>query len=118
MKKASVIYVDGGNTFYLQRHIIQSSFWKAVNPFLDKGQCVGCVRISFVCVINYLKISIQHYLSSSYIMSSETMAQMYGNYTDVTNNDIVYYLLIQRNLKIGISFRIQFYVEFYDLIRF
>ena len=37
MKKASVLYVDGGNTFYLQRHIIQSSFWKVVNPFLDKG---------------------------------------------------------------------------------
>ena len=27
---ADVIYVDGGNTFYLQRHVIQSHFWQAL----------------------------------------------------------------------------------------
>ena len=38
MSSASIIYVDGGNTFYLQKYIIQTSFWNAVQPFLDKGQ--------------------------------------------------------------------------------
>jgi len=37
MKKASMIYVDGGNTFYLQRHILESSFWKVIDPYLEKG---------------------------------------------------------------------------------
>ena len=27
---ADIVYVDGGNTFYLQRHIIQSHFWQAL----------------------------------------------------------------------------------------
>ena len=27
---ADVVYVDGGNTFYLQRHVIQSRFWQAL----------------------------------------------------------------------------------------
>jgi 6-phosphogluconate dehydrogenase len=40
ISKADLIYVDGGNTFYLQRHIIESSFWNIANPFLEKGPCV------------------------------------------------------------------------------
>jgi hypothetical protein len=40
ISKADLIYVDGGNTFYLQRHIIESSFWNIANPFLEKGLCV------------------------------------------------------------------------------
>jgi peptidase E len=39
ISKADLIYVDGGNTFYLQRHIIESSFWNIANPFLEKGPC-------------------------------------------------------------------------------
>jgi peptidase E len=32
-----MIYVDGGNTFYLQRHIIESSFWDAIDSNLKEG---------------------------------------------------------------------------------
>ena len=32
-----MIYVDGGNTFYLQRHIIESSFWDAIDSHLKEG---------------------------------------------------------------------------------
>jgi hypothetical protein len=45
ISKADLIYVDGGNTFYLQRHIIESSFWNIANPFLEKG--VSACRIYF-----------------------------------------------------------------------
>ena len=45
ISKADLIYVDGGNTFYLQRHIIESSFWNIANPFLEKG--VSVCRIYF-----------------------------------------------------------------------
>ena len=38
MSEASLIYVDGGNTFYLQKHIIQSAFWAGIQPFLDNGK--------------------------------------------------------------------------------
>jgi len=34
---ASIVYVDGGNTFYLQAHILKSNFWKHINPYLDQG---------------------------------------------------------------------------------
>ena len=34
---ADLIYVDGGNTFYLQRHIIGSSFWDAIDSHLKEG---------------------------------------------------------------------------------
>lgn len=34
---ADLIYVDGGNTFYLQRHIIESSFWAAIDSHLTEG---------------------------------------------------------------------------------
>jgi dipeptidase E len=37
MEKASMVYVDGGNTFYLQRYIIESSFWKVIDPYLERG---------------------------------------------------------------------------------
>jgi peptidase E len=37
---AGVIYVDGGNTFFLQKHIIKSKFWDAVKPHLESNQCV------------------------------------------------------------------------------
>ena len=40
MNGADLIYVDGGNTFYLQRHIIESSFWNAIDSRLKEGSSV------------------------------------------------------------------------------
>lgn len=37
---AGVIYVDGGNTFWLQKYIKLSKFWEVVKPHLESNQCV------------------------------------------------------------------------------
>jgi hypothetical protein len=34
---AAAVYVDGGNTFYLQRHLLQSGFWELLKPRLEEG---------------------------------------------------------------------------------
>lgn len=34
---AKVIYVDGGNTFYLQKHILGTSFWETAKTALTEG---------------------------------------------------------------------------------
>ena len=49
ISKADLIYVDGGNTFYLQRHIIESSFWNIANPFLEKGVSACCIYFILHC---------------------------------------------------------------------
>ena len=35
--KAKLIYVDGGNTFYLQKHIIATEFWSVAKESLGRG---------------------------------------------------------------------------------
>ena len=35
--KAKVIYVDGGNTFYLQKHILSTDFWSVAKDSMGKG---------------------------------------------------------------------------------
>ena len=40
ISKASVLYVDGGNTFYLQKYIIQCQFWDIVTPYLQSNNCI------------------------------------------------------------------------------
>jgi peptidase E len=37
LSDADVIYVDGGNTFYLQRHMIETGFWDAALPAMEGG---------------------------------------------------------------------------------
>ena len=39
LASADVVYVDGGNTFYLQRHMIESKFWSALesSQFASRG---------------------------------------------------------------------------------
>lgn len=44
LKKARVVYVDGGNTFYLQKCLLQSNFWDMLEDPLADGRCtyMGC----------------------------------------------------------------------------
>ena len=37
ISKASVIYIDGGNTFYLQKYLIRCQFWNLVMPYLSSS---------------------------------------------------------------------------------
>jgi peptidase E len=37
IESASIVYVDGGNTFYLQRHALTSGFWDHMAPFFHRG---------------------------------------------------------------------------------
>jgi peptidase E len=37
ISNANVIYVDGGNTFYLQKHLLSTKFWSAARPCLERG---------------------------------------------------------------------------------
>jgi peptidase E len=37
LEDSSMIYVDGGNTFYLQHHILRTGFWDAAEPLLNSG---------------------------------------------------------------------------------
>jgi peptidase E len=37
LSHANVIYVDGGNTFYLQKYILSTGFWAFAQTSLDKG---------------------------------------------------------------------------------
>lgn len=37
LKYFDVIFVEGGNTFYLLKYIMESGFDKALKPFLDRG---------------------------------------------------------------------------------
>ena len=34
---STMIFVDGGNTFYLQKHIQNTCFWEIINPILSIG---------------------------------------------------------------------------------
>lgn len=36
----SIIYVDGGNTFYLQKHILSSQFWKPIMNHLKDSNSI------------------------------------------------------------------------------
>ena len=40
IKAAGIVYVDGGNTFYLQRHVLQSGFMDIVGSYLAENQMV------------------------------------------------------------------------------
>ena len=53
MSSANMIYVDGGNTFYLQKYILQSSFWKSLQPFLDKGKSRFILNFYYLLYILY-----------------------------------------------------------------
>jgi dipeptidase E len=37
LSNAQIIYVDGGNTFYLQKYIYTTKFWHIVKPHLESG---------------------------------------------------------------------------------
>jgi peptidase E len=37
VEEAGCIYVAGGNTFYLQKHIIRSQFWEGIKSSLERG---------------------------------------------------------------------------------
>lgn len=38
LSMADIVYVDGGNTFFLQYHIIKSGFWEAADPLLRNNE--------------------------------------------------------------------------------
>jgi peptidase E len=38
LSRADIVYVDGGNTFFLQYHILKSGFWDAVDPLLKSNK--------------------------------------------------------------------------------
>lgn len=40
LQNCGILYVDGGNTFWLQKHIIRSSFWSVAKKHLETNQCV------------------------------------------------------------------------------
>jgi len=57
LEKMDLIWVNGGNTFYLLDHIKKSGFDKLINPLLEKGKlyigvsagsCIACPDIEFV----------------------------------------------------------------------
>ena len=37
LSRADVLYIDGGNTFYLQRHLLETNFWDIARPVLAGG---------------------------------------------------------------------------------
>lgn len=46
VKNACIIYIEGGNTFYLQKYLIETKFWDIAKPYLfgssplEKPQCL------------------------------------------------------------------------------
>ena len=36
LENAKIIYIDGGNTFYLQFHLLRTHFWETILPYLER----------------------------------------------------------------------------------
>lgn len=52
LKNFDVVYVEGGNTFYLLKYVWESGFDKAIKPFLTTGVYVGVSAGSIIAGLN------------------------------------------------------------------
>mmetsp|Transcript_24971 Transcript_24971/g.41621 ORF Transcript_24971/g.41621 Transcript_24971/m.41621 type:complete len:264 (-) Transcript_24971:252-1043(-) len=61
LSKSSILYVDGGNTFYLQKYLLETNFWSLATPCLLTGNCVymgasaGCIVVGKSIKMTYWK---------------------------------------------------------------
>jgi len=69
LEGASLLYVDGGNTFYLQKHLTLSKFWEYADEVLKNG-CVyvGCSAGAIVAG-KYIPYSIIYFFVHSHLLA-------------------------------------------------